>query len=1075
MKKLIVKYWGLVLVVVLLCSLFVASAPASAANYFMFNSFQLPTGLAGDTTLAPTAGFGVVDMAISGSTIYASCTDTIGNDFIYKSTDGGTIWNNLSANASISTVAFAPVATGTWNHIAVAPDDPNVVVVVDTQPNPDVVYLTTSGGAIFTALGALTAGAYVNTVTISPTNGFTRYITVGGNTGNSAAPAQGTALGYLVTWTSGAASPAWTAPGIAATAFNPGVLLSGPIPAGATGNVTLDNINGVAFSANFLADQTLLVVTSSISTTAARRGECTLHIFSYNTNKWDGQVDVSFPRVLKSVALGNQFNAVASADIALDANFFLADEAAQIGFIGASITTNATTQSGGVFRIGTYTVAGGVSNMTQIMTGTAISTVAWDGTNLMAVQSASSTIWRSSTALGVLPAFMQNTTLKSPSTGVVNRVLFTDTVGLAGATGAGLNPGLAKTADLGKSWNGYKFQDKASFATITDFWTSPDGAVKYFCTDMAASSQVWRMDGAVTQRVMINNVAPAGAVWLVRADIDNPANVFIGRRAGTTMFKSTDSGETVWTARSSSMNIQDFAVQDANTVYVGVAGTAFMVKSTNGAFTWGFPTTVPTVNNGGGTIYSLNLISDDNMVIGFSAGGVAYTNDGGATYNAVGGIGNLVAGNTVVTADSLAAGGNIYAISSHAAVAAVNSQVCKWTIGASFMWTSGVQTISAAPNQLGIALANGVLYVLDNAGAGVTRVLDPINVFAVGEFTAGSIGTYNLVENTLMPVVAGTTSTVYAINTVGGTLDAYSDFLTASTTTPKPIYPLTGTKIDVNSISGVVAVFTFQWSSPGIVTFPNPAYKYDVQVYLDEAGTVLVGGTIAAGVPAAATIAPTVSIASNVLGGAAVPLTATPGETYYWRVRTTATWPAQSPWSEMESFTVKQLTAVVPTLASPANGSTVTAGTIPAFSWSPISGAATYSFQVSTDPSFATTIYSTTTTSAGAQVPSSVTLTAGTTYFWRVKALAPTEGEWSTVGNFVIAKPVVVTTTPPAPVVTPTITVQLPPTTTTTIVIPPNTTTTTEVNPSYIWAIIIIGAVLVIAVIVLIVRTRRSV
>jgi hypothetical protein len=42
------------------------------------------------------------------------------------------------------------------------------------------------------------------------------------------------------------------------------------------------------------------------------------------------------------------------------------------------------------------------------------------------------------------------------------------------------------------------------------------------------------------------------------------------------------------------------------------------------------------------------------------------------------------------------------------------------------------------------------------------------------------------------------------------------------------------------------------------------------------------------------------------------------------------------------------------------------------------------------------------------------------------------------------------------------------------IVIPP-APTPEEIAPGYIWAIIIIGAVLVIAVIVLIVRTRRTV
>ena len=61
------------------------------------------------------------------------------------------------------------------------------------------------------------------------------------------------------------------------------------------------------------------------------------------------------------------------------------------------------------------------------------------------------------------------------------------------------------------------------------------------------------------------------------------------------------------------------------------------------------------------------------------------------------------------------------------------------------------------------------------------------------------------------------------------------------------------------------------------------------------------------------------------------------------------------------------------------------------------------------------------------------------------------------------------------PQVTPTITVVLPSSTSTVITVPGPTNVTNQVNPSYIWAVIIIGAVLVIAVIVLIVRTRRSV
>jgi hypothetical protein len=76
--------------------------------------------------------------------------------------------------------------------------------------------------------------------------------------------------------------------------------------------------------------------------------------------------------------------------------------------------------------------------------------------------------------------------------------------------------------------------------------------------------------------------------------------------------------------------------------------------------------------------------------------------------------------------------------------------------------------------------------------------------------------------------------------------------------------------------------------------------------------------------------------------------------------------------------------------------------------------------------------------------------------------------------------PVIPPTPTPTPPVTPTIilptpTVILP---TPTVVIPTQPTPTTvkeEISPAYIWAIIIIGAILVIAVIVLIVRTRRTV
>ena len=128
-----------------------------------------------------------------------------------------------------------------------------------------------------------------------------------------------------------------------------------------------------------------------------------------------------------------------------------------------------------------------------------------------------------------------------------------------------------------------------------------------------------------------------------------------------------------------------------------------------------------------------------------------------------------------------------------------------------------------------------------------------------------------------------------------------------------------------------------------------------------------------------------------------------------------------------------------------------------------------YRFELSTSSDFATTVYTTDTAGAGVGLPSNITLERGTTYFWRVKALTPVESDWSTVANFIVAEEAV---EPPPTTTTIVLPTQEPPTITT-FTVPPDVVE--KVNPAYIWAIIIIGAVLVIAVIVLIVRTRRSV
>jgi hypothetical protein len=196
----------------------------------------------------------------------------------------------------------------------------------------------------------------------------------------------------------------------------------------------------------------------------------------------------------------------------------------------------------------------------------------------------------------------------------------------------------------------------------------------------------------------------------------------------------------------------------------------------------------------------------------------------------------------------------------------------------------------------------------------------------------------------------------------------------------------------------------------------------------------------------------------------------TPGTTLYWAVAAGAPIPGKM--SEIRSFTVQPGVAAVPTIGSPANGAD-NIGVNPAFSWSPVTGATKYEFQLAVSTNFATPLYSEQLAETG--IRPAVALVPGTTYFWRVRAIEPVMGDWSTIANFTVAAEVEPAPPPVEIVQTPPPVIEIPPAPPAQEIVIPPAPAAEEIAPSYIWAIIIIGAILVIAVIVLIVRTRRQV
>jgi len=184
------------------------------------------------------------------------------------------------------------------------------------------------------------------------------------------------------------------------------------------------------------------------------------------------------------------------------------------------------------------------------------------------------------------------------------------------------------------------------------------------------------------------------------------------------------------------------------------------------------------------------------------------------------------------------------------------------------------------------------------------------------------------------------------------------------------------------------------------------------------------------------------------------------GTAYYWKVRVQQGGPLLSRWSDEWNFTTK-IAAVGRTVEwEPANGAQ---GVIlcPSFGWTRVGGASTYELELADNPDFTGATKATTTINSW---ECDTDLAYSTTYYWRVQALKDSVviSAWRSGAFTTMAKSAPAVEVTPAPAA-PQITLPAPE-----VIIP------AAVTPVWVWAIIGIGGALVIAVIVLIIRTRRA-
>jgi hypothetical protein len=1090
MKNIIKKFWGVAIVVVLLSSLFVVAPQASAVAVPPFAYDFLPSATAGSPMGITAQGTFVYDFAVAPSSqnvIWAATSDNA-----LKSTDQGRTWQHVYTG---NTTTDDPT-----DLVVVAPDDANVVVYVSpvgTGPLGErTVKITLNSGISWFPLGLPKSLAGVPVTKIWDVDvseqftdlyGYTyRYVAVVGQNGTVG----GSSAFYYCKFGTGI-SLEWRNAVIDApvsgqhyTAFNP-----------------LDTaFVAVKFSPAFKTDN--IVYLLSTNGTYVHLQVCSLNIagrFNTGITGYSYYADTGL----------NCFTVVGG--VAKAQIIFKPD------YVGVFYDP--------YYRTAYASCAGGTS-------GGGIVTIA---ENVDGVPAASGTIVTAMWSIALSPAGVlvggaaYSTALFSPASapqmkrvgggsnafGGIDDVASQLTLYYAGANllcaKQGDQASFLLSTDDGKTFNGISLVN-TTMDYIDDFAIEPIAGIEQYIVSHGNSMQpfgvhaylggsnnatsVWYYDGTYWERVFIRASiqSPASGPLVHRYQIKTSPNsfnvVYLGDTENATIYYTSDFGMANWRPRIAPLTgtlLADLEIVDDANLYAAtnVGGMGYVCPLTFSGLYWNASDYIP-VFGSSTHIFSLTLVSAEEVIAGSQEGGkVAYTTTGGNTppeWSVIPGSVGTGGTNIVTEALSLAAGSVVYATptnNGHATVYyyVLGSSAAGWTADGPSCYT-GETGYSVDLLIYGTGTGQALYYLSgNNTGATATFSLTRM-LFDLGGW-CGVCGWPSWAGRT--PDALKGSDVVVSGSQIGNQIwftDMYGDTIwpspmrgfgetlglypqieyvydTDAYTIPTLTGPVNGYIVQVNKETGIGYDVTLTWTG-------GPAY---VQISKDATFTDIK----AAGCASSPVNAGPWAI------NPAFKVNWQPGEIYYWRIRFTATCGAFfcTHWSEARTLNIQPTPIPVPELYAPVNGGSVETLT-PAFSWSPMSGTAsgsgittTYTFQLGTDPNFTvqTLIYTTTATNTtGIELPAGY-LIDGSTYYWRVSSTIVPPGDWSATASFTVHLPTVV--------VTPTSTVIIT-TAPATVGVPSGSATHTDnvVNPSYIWAIIIIGAVLVVAIIVLIFRIR---
>jgi hypothetical protein len=585
-------------------------------------------------------------------------------------------------------------------------------------------------------------------------------------------------------------------------------------------------------------------------------------------------------------------------------------------------------------------------------------------------------------------------------------------------------------------------------------------------------------------------VAPSGTIYLGVQDGGDGED-----DADNDLFYSRDCGQCWNDPPSPKVDLQDFTVESENTVYV-IDGLGMITKSTQYGRRWSDP-----ADTGIDSSHMVLACCNEGFVVvtPYSGGEkVAWTDDGGDTWNLTDALpsdgtsaGAHVACDPVceniiyVATDDSGPNGGVYRTDltdgSWTEISVVNTNYTGIVVareGTLYAISDRLDfdTTSAAA----LAACQGRLAVDADTGdfvvSGVARNLTPCETACCGkedwDYLICGL-TQNTTNTSPYPVdedfdaqtnaidlcgclSVATNTILFAIDSGSGdyNLDDYSNGGLwnyedcAAKLGPTLTSPADGSVLDCEPCAGCDAAnFTLKWERM------CEACSYDIEI-MDETGNVVVSWTDKdiTGDP------PSLFVDGTMDDSGYYYLEC--GMTYTWHVReaNTSCECVHSPWSETWTFTIAVGAADAIQLLSPTKGALDVPIQNVGFSWTSVRNASSYSFVLSPNANL-----------TGALVSQDMSTTAfnyvgpldySKAYYWQIIAWEDSTrlttssiGVFNTMAEPVAPTPPVVVEQQPAPVI--------------------NIPVAQKITPTWIYAIIGIGAALAVVVIVLIVRTRR--